>query len=133
MQDDKDIRPHELLIIRNIKRNKENDAVLKRLVGEHYALRKESITKKLIFYCLFDIIEGLDLMPYRFKGKDIKCFFTEGESFEPDFDDIWDAWIYRAKSILRMVSVKDLPRYPEPAYFRNFVKRREENLKTTIH
>lgn len=110
----------EILIVRHLKHNTENDSVLKRLVGEYYALHKNYIDKDTIFNCLFDIIEKYDLLPHTQKGKHIRSFFIYKSGFwEPDFTDPWDAWIYRAKSCIRLSEVKKFPSYPEPAYFRN--------------
>lgn len=114
-----EITDTELLIIRHLKRNNSNDAILKRLVGEYYGLYPRHVDKDAIFNCLFDIIEAFDLLLPHEKGKDIRNFFIYNESFAPKFDDKWDAWIYKAKSRIKLSEVAKFPRYPEPAYFRN--------------
>lgn len=115
----KEIADTELLIIRHLKHNGDNDGVLKRIVGRYYALYPQHVKKDDIFNCLFDIILKFDLLPYHMKGNDMRYFFIYGESYEPKFDNNWDMWIYRARSIIRMSEVAKFPRYPEPAYFRN--------------
>lgn len=119
-----EITDTELLIVRHLKRNNPNDAILKRLVGDYYALSPQYVGKDGIFHCLFDIIEKFDLLLYSEKGKDIRNFFIYDESFAPKFEDKWDAWIYKAKSRIGLSAVAKFPRYPEPAYFRN---RRNKN------
>jgi len=118
----KEITNTELLIIRHLKRNNSDDRILKRIVGKYYALYPQHVTKDTIFNCLFDIIEAFDLLPHTMKDKDIRNFFIYKMAFEPDFEDKWDSWIYRAKSIIRMSAIDKFPRYPEPAYFRNHNK-----------
>ena len=111
----------EILIVRHLKRNTENDKVLKRLVGKYYALHKDYIDKDTIFNCLFGIIKKYDLFTYDLKTN-IENFFIYKFSFEPDFSDMWDAWIYRAKVLIRQSIVDKFPSYPDPAYFRNRYK-----------
>lgn len=108
---------NELLIVRHLKRNNENRGVLKRLVGNYFLLHHKHVCKQTIFECLMNIIEKYDLMPYPWKN--VRYFFTGRPSFEPNFDDIWDTWIYRASSVIRSSEVKKFPCYPAPAYFRN--------------
>lgn len=106
----------QLLIIRHLKKNKVNDNILKKLVGKYYAFYPDQVTKQMIFHCLFDIVEKFDLFPHTKRGR---YFFTDGEFWEPDFDDVWDCWIYRAKSIISVSEVSKFPRYPTPAWFTN--------------
>ena len=118
----KEISDNELLIIRHLKRCKNNDNILKRLVGKYYALDKEYITKEYIFNCLFKICLKFDLLLHNEKDKEIHCFFICRESFGfyPETgDDFWNMWISKAKSRISCSEVKKFPRYPEPAYFRN--------------
>ena len=111
----------EILIVRHLKRKTENDKVLKRLVGKYYALPKSYINKDTIFNCLFNIVKKYDLFTYPLKTN-IENFFIYKFSFEPDFSDMWDAWIYRAKVLIRQSMVAKFPSYPNPAYFRNSIK-----------
>jgi hypothetical protein len=114
----------ELLIIRHLKRNTENEGILRRMIGKYYALRPEHIDKRAIFDCLFRILTRYDLLPHSISGENIQYFFTDMSSFEPNFADMWDCWIHRAKTYIRNCDVSKLPRYPEPAWFRHFQQRR---------
>lgn len=113
----KDITDTELLVVRHLKRNETNLGILTRIVGDYYALNPCYIKKQHIFDCLMNIIDKFDLMPSPWKN--VRYFFTDKPSFEPVFEDIWDAWIYRASSVIRHTEIAKFPRYPSPAYFRN--------------
>lgn len=110
----------ELLIIRNLKHPKQNFGVLKRIVANHYALSLEYINKRHVFDALMNLIEKFDLMPHPWKN--VRYFFTDKPSFEPDYEDIWDAWICRASSVIRLSNCSKFPRYPEPAHFRKHLE-----------
>lgn len=71
----------------------------------------------MMFHCLFNIVEKFDLLPY--SEKDRRGFFTNRETFVPDFNDIWDEWIWKAKIRITLSEVKKFPRYPIPAVLRN--------------
>ena len=117
-----DITDTELLIIRHLKRNNPSDAILKRLIGRYYLLYPEYVKKDEIFNCLFNIVEKFDLLLHHEKGKDIRNFFIYRDSFDPKSDDMWDVWIWKAKSRISLSEVAKFPRYPEPAYYRNWKK-----------
>jgi len=122
----KTISDIELLIIRHLKRNNENEGVLRRMIAKYYGLPYDYINKRTTFECLFGILKKFDLLPYPVRGENIQYFFTDKETFDPEFTDIWDRWIYRAKTYLRHCEVAKLPRYPKPAWFRHFVNEREK-------
>ena len=115
------ISDNELLIIRHLKRNNPNDALLRRLVGRYYLLHPEHVDKVAIFNCLFGIIEKFDLFIHSDKHPSISGFFTNREFYvdQLGFKDMWDEWIWRATSRIRLSGVNKFPRYPSPAYFRN--------------
>lgn len=115
----KEISDIELAIIRHLKRNNPNDSILKRLVGNYYGLHSEHVGKDEIFNCLFNIVEDYDLLLHHEKGKDVRNFFIYQDSFAPKSDDMWDHWIYKAKSRIKLSEISIFPRYPKPAYFRN--------------
>jgi len=54
----------ELLIIRHLKRNTENEGILRRMIGRYYDLRPEHVNKRATFECLFSILKKYDLLPY---------------------------------------------------------------------
>lgn len=118
-----EITDTELLIIRHLKRNNSNDNILKKLVARYYALYPNYIDKDHLFNCLFNIIEKFDLLYSSEKGANIRYFFIYRDSFMDDrVKDMWQMWIDKAKSRIRLSNVDKFPRYPEPAYFRNRIK-----------
>lgn len=121
-----------LLIVRNLKRNSENDKVLLRLISEYYALPKTYLNKQHIFDCLFKICRTYDLLPHPVSGDNIQYFFTNREAFTPEFDDIWDRWIWQAKMYIRQSEVRKFARYPEPAYYRNAIKNAEKKRLESV-
>jgi hypothetical protein len=78
-----EITSDELLIVRNIKRTKQNFGILKRIIANHYALSPQYINKRHVFDALMNLIEKFDLMPHPWKN--IRYFFTEKPSLEPDY------------------------------------------------
>jgi hypothetical protein len=125
-QPEKTISDIELILIRHLKRNQSNDGIIRRIVAKYYALFPTYIDKRHIFECMLAILKKHDLLPHHLRGENIHNLFTDAISFEPPFEDPWDSWIYRATVYLRQTEVAKLPRYPEPAWFRNFRKKREE-------
>lgn len=116
----------ELLVVRNLKRNTENDGVLRRIVSLFYALSHDSITKDMIFDCLLDILLKYDLLPHSEKDENLRYFFTHSASFAPSFEKKIDEWLWKAKTYIRQSKVYNFPSYSPPAYFRNAMKKREE-------
>lgn len=105
------------LIIRHLKRNNPNPALLRRLVAKIWLCNLEDVTDQLVCVVLTNLIERHGLLDK--SGRNWRDFFLFAFSFEPEGLDKWGEIIYRASYIIRFANQKEIPDYPSPAYFRN--------------
>jgi len=89
-----------------------------RLVGYYWALDPEHIDNESLFRCFWNIIKKFDL--FISPDSDGGFFINREHGIDSyGFKDIWEEWIWRAKSRIRLSEVKKFPRYPRSARFRN--------------
>ena len=117
---DIEITNNELLIIRHIKRCKDNPNILKRLVARYWLMDENYINGLEIINCLINIIEKFDLFLHHDREDSYRGFYLDREPFCGNSDDHLGKLTTKAISRIKLSEPnKKFPRYPKPAYFRN--------------